>query len=226
MFDLEEPSTTKGMSNLKRKLNSNETNVELRRQKESPKNLGCAISTFISYINVEWWCCCWKISSFSSPSSPILRVVSSSFSNAVKEDVLKCPYCPYSAAFNSILKRHILTHTGERPFTCTVCHKGSTSIYTRNSTANLHFPSLKDSAQVSVSTDRNTKLSYQCHLCSYSASYYSHLERHFRIHTGERPFKCTMCEKSFTQKCHLKGHLFVHVNRENLMSDNKGFCAV
>ncbi|GFU83062.1 transposable element Tcb1 transposase [Trichonephila clavipes] len=65
-----------------------------------------------------------KVSSFSSPSSPILRAVSSSFSNAVKEDVLKCPYCPYSAAFNSILKRHILTHTGERPFTCTVCHKG------------------------------------------------------------------------------------------------------
>ncbi|GFS53165.1 uncharacterized protein TNIN_295611 [Trichonephila inaurata madagascariensis] len=34
MFDPEEPSTTKGMSNLKRKLKSNETNVELRWRKK------------------------------------------------------------------------------------------------------------------------------------------------------------------------------------------------
>ncbi|GFW00895.1 uncharacterized protein TNCV_1761331 [Trichonephila clavipes] len=34
MFDPEEPSTTKGMSNLKRKLKSNGTNVELRCRKK------------------------------------------------------------------------------------------------------------------------------------------------------------------------------------------------
>ncbi|GFT94550.1 DDE_Tnp_1_7 domain-containing protein [Trichonephila clavipes] len=34
MFDPEEPSITKGMSNLKRKLKSNETNVELRWRKK------------------------------------------------------------------------------------------------------------------------------------------------------------------------------------------------
>ncbi|GFW04587.1 uncharacterized protein TNCV_2226051 [Trichonephila clavipes] len=35
MLDPEEPSTTKGMSNFKRKLKSNETNVELRWRKKS-----------------------------------------------------------------------------------------------------------------------------------------------------------------------------------------------
>ncbi|GFW65693.1 uncharacterized protein TNCV_891831 [Trichonephila clavipes] len=34
MFDPEEPSTTKGMSNLKRKLNSTESNIELRWRKK------------------------------------------------------------------------------------------------------------------------------------------------------------------------------------------------
>ncbi|PRD24178.1 UNVERIFIED_CONTAM: hypothetical protein NCL1_44501 [Trichonephila clavipes] len=34
MFDPEKPSTTKGMPNLKRKLKSNETNVELRWRKK------------------------------------------------------------------------------------------------------------------------------------------------------------------------------------------------
>ncbi|GFV74190.1 uncharacterized protein TNCV_2849091 [Trichonephila clavipes] len=40
MFDPEVPSTTKGMSNWKRKLKSNETNVELRRKKKDNLNQG------------------------------------------------------------------------------------------------------------------------------------------------------------------------------------------
>lgn len=33
-----------------------------------------------------------------------------------------CSYCPYSTFVSAHLKRHILTHTGERPFACTVCN--------------------------------------------------------------------------------------------------------
>jgi KRAB domain-containing zinc finger protein len=35
------------------------------------------------------------------------------------------------------------------------------------------------------------------------------IERHVRIHTGERPYR-TVCDKRFTQKVALVGHMRVH----------------
>uniref|UniRef100_A0A8C5P875 Zinc finger and BTB domain containing 8B n=1 Tax=Leptobrachium leishanense TaxID=445787 RepID=A0A8C5P875_9ANUR len=35
----------------------------------------------------------------------------------------KCPFCPYTAKQKGILKRHIRSHTGERPYPCEICGK-------------------------------------------------------------------------------------------------------
>ncbi|NXL80187.1 ZBT8B protein, partial [Leptocoma aspasia] len=35
----------------------------------------------------------------------------------------KCPFCPYTAKQKGILKRHIRSHTGERPYPCGTCGK-------------------------------------------------------------------------------------------------------
>lgn len=41
------------------------------------------------------------------------------------------------------------------------------------------------------------------------------LNRHSKLHTGERKFKCTSCESTFARSDHLKAHIRTHNNINN-----------
>lgn len=47
------------------------------------------------------------------------KKTNSNLGSAVPE--FQCSWCFYSTPFKADLKKHILTHTGERPYSCHVC---------------------------------------------------------------------------------------------------------
>ena len=51
---------------------------------------------------------------------------------------------------------------------------------------------------------------YECDLCKRKFNQLRDMERHRRIHTGERPFTCDVCNKSFSRKDNLKSHARKH----------------
>ena len=57
------------------------------------------------------------------------------------------------------------------------------------------------------------------HTCSVCGKEYrtpSKLQRHVRVHSGERPYACTVCGRRFTRSDHVKQHMKVHLPPQEL----------
>lgn len=70
----------------------------------------------------------------------------------------------------------------------------------------------------------NTRMGYQCPECSYVCSKPSLFTKHYRTHTGEKPFACAECPYQTSDKSNLTRHLVVHSGEKRFSCPYCSFC--
>ena len=107
----------------------------------------------------------------------------------------KCEACGKCCHGKYGLAVHRRTHSGEKPFECTVCSKR----FTTSGYLVVH-------SRIHVG-----EKPYNCSLCDKSFIQFSHLQSHERrVHNNRRPCECPYCGKLFKPNSDLKLHIRIH----------------
>lgn len=107
-----------------------------------------------------------------------------------------CDLCTmkFSTVYN--LKRHLLTHTGEK-------RKNNISYFIFNCVN-----------KVAINHCKNRFSAFKCQYCERAFAQGGDLNKHLRLHVGENTYKCELCDKRFRLQMDLRKHSYEHFQNE------------
>ncbi|PWN19904.1 hypothetical protein BCV69DRAFT_212956 [Microstroma glucosiphilum] len=123
--------------------------------------------------------------------------------------------------------RHLQTHTGDRPYKCTVCSRRFSEANTLSQHMRTHThekPYLCDypgcnarfavagSLTIHKRSRHTNERPFVCTWpgCNRAFAESSNLTKHRRVHSGERPFACDKCDRRFSRPDQLSRHAKIH----------------
>ncbi|XP_077389459.1 uncharacterized protein LOC144026585 [Festucalex cinctus] len=137
-----------------------------------------------------------------------------------------CSECGKTFVNRSVLRNHMVTHTGEKRFACSVCNKRFSLRHHVNRHMRIHTGEHPYSCSVCAKGFRDKfglrshmskhtgQKPYSCPICGKGLSCNSSLRIHMKLHTEEKPFTCPVCGKGFAGSSSFSVHLRQHTGEK------------
>ncbi|KAK9746584.1 Zinc finger, C2H2 type [Popillia japonica] len=123
-----------------------------------------------------------------------------------KHRPFKCHKCNAAFMKPAHVKRHMLTHSGERNYKCDLCSKSFTTSYALKGHIKFHDPEKR----------------FACSLCPKKFVAKDLLKKHQVKHSSVRPYICPYCKRRFKTAAFCRRHINVHRNDKSILTSELG----